>query len=458
MQVKVIILLLIVGMYAQNTAAQLCSDPIDTIYGVEQNGDVVPINVNNASIGAPLTNSADPGYPGSTSNANALGLNIQNGTFYYFQDNRLGSQKFVSFNPSTNTYTVLANSPISGSTVKGCVSADGTGYYCIDISAHLCYYSIINNTWASIGSNLIDQFGNNLAVTFSALGNGDMTIDGFGNLWIVAASNTQWGLYELNAPLPTTPQASITLNEMAPPTQPTPSNNPFVGICASATGQIYMCTTNDLYLLQNNLSITHINSFSTPGVVVDLTSCNYPFSILPLCWSGFTAFAVNNKSISLQWSLYQQINNKGYYIERSVDGITWDSIGYQANKSGSGEITYTFTDTRPNYGINYYRICALDFDGNITYSKTTNVDVAGNTTVNIWPVPAKNFINVQIGSSNNSKASNILIFNHAGQKIITYSPHGGTNAIDISSLPAGYYFITIHLSTGNTVNQNFIKL
>lgn len=458
MQVKVIILLLIVGMYAQNTNAQLCSDPIGTIYGVEKNGDVVPINTNNASIGAPLTNSVDPGYPGSTFSANAIGLNIQNGTFYYFHNNRAGAQKFLSFNPSTNTYTVLANSPISGSTVKGCVSADGTGYYCIDLSGKLCYYSIINNTWASIGSNLVDQFSNSLASTFSALGNGDMTIDGLGNLWIIAASTTQWGLYKINAPLPTGPQASVTLNEMVPPTQPTPSNLPFVGISSSATGQIFLCTTGDLYLLQNNLSITHINSFSTTGVVVDLTSCNYPFSVLPLGWSGFTAFAADNKSVSLHWSLYQQINNKGYYIEHSADGKTWDSIGYQANKQGPGENTYTFTDTKPNYGINYYRISALDFDGNITYSKTNTVDVAGNTTVNIWPVPAKNFINVQIESSNNSKESNILIFNHAGQKVITYWPHAGANTIDISSLPAGYYFITIHLSNGNTVNQNFIKL
>ena len=107
---------------------------------------------------------------------------------------------------------------------------------------------------------------------------------------------------------------------------------------------------------------------------------------------------------------------------------------------------------------NYYRICALDFDGNITYSKTNTVDVAGNTIVNTWPVPAKNFINVQIAGINNSKGSNILIFNHAGQKVITYWPHGGVNTIDISLLPAGYYFISIHLSTGNTVNQNFIKL
>ncbi len=458
MQFKVIILLLGAALFGLNTNAQLCSDPIDTIYGVEMNGDVVPINANNGGMGTPLTNSGDPGYPGPTSNANSLGLDIQNGTFYYFQDNSAGSQQFVSFQPSTNTYTILANSPISGSTVKGCVSADGTGYYCIDVSGHLCYYSIINNTWASIGSNLVDQFGNNLTATFSAIGNGDITIDGFGNLWIIASSPTQWGLYKINAPLPTSAQPLITLNQMVAPTQSTPSNLPFVGICASATGQIYLCTTDDLYLLQNDLSITHINSLSTTGVTVDLTSCNYPYYILPIDWEDFTAFVPDNKSVSLQWSLYQQINNKGYYIERSDNGKTWDSIGYQANKQGVHEMAYTFTDIRPNSGINYYRISALDFNGNITYSKTIIVTISGNSTVNIWPVPAKDFINVQIGSADNSKPNNIQIFNYAGQMVIASSPRGGASTIDISSLPPGYYLITIHLSNGSIVNQKFNKL
>ncbi len=458
MQFKITILLLIVALYGQNTDAQLCSDPIDTIYGVESNGNVVPINANNAGIGTSLTNQNDPQYPGSTSTANGIGLNIQNGTFYYFQDNRAGSQDFVSYQPSTNTYTVLANSPISGSTVKGCVSADGTGYYCIDISGNLCYYNIVNNTWASIGSNLVDQSGNNLLSTFAALGNGDMTIDGFGNLWIIAASTTQWGLYEINAPLPTSRQASITLNEMVPPTQPTPSNLAFVGISASATGRIFLCTVDDLYLLNNDLSITHINSFSTTGLVVDLTSCNYPYYILPIDWTGFTAFSPDNKSVSLRWSLEQQINNKGYNIEWSVDGKTWNGIGYQANKPGTGQMAYAFTDTRPGYGINYYRISAMDFSGNITYSKTKTVNITGISTVNIWPVPAKNFINVQIGSNNNVKGSNIRIFNYFGQRVIEYSPSADASTIDISSLAPGSYLLTIHFSNGNIVNQKFNKL
>jgi len=457
MQGKVKFLLLVAVMCAQNAAAQLCSDPIDTIYGVEQNGDVVPINDNNAGIGPALTKSSDPGYPGSTSDANAIGLDIQTGTFYYFQVNSSGGQKFVSFQVSTNTYTVLAPSPISGGTVKGCVTADGTGYYCIDLSGQLCYYSILSNTWASVGSNMADQFGNDLGTTFTNLGNGDMTIDGLGNLWIIAASNSQWGLYKLNAPLPTSPQATLTLNQMVPPTQSTPSGLPFVGISSSATGQIFLCTTDDLYVLLNNLTIAHINSFSTPGSVVDLTSCNYPLSILPLEWSRFSAIETGQKSVALLWSLYQQMNNKGYMVERSADGKTWDSIGYQINRQGSAETSYEFTDAKPTNGVNYYRICAVDVDGNLSYSTTNAVDLAGHATVNLWPVPAKDVLTVQIGGSTNTNTAAMLIFNYADQKVMTNRLHWGANTVDIRSLAPGFYLVAVHLPNGDVVNEHFIK-
>ncbi|MGH2647314.1 MAG: T9SS type A sorting domain-containing protein [Ginsengibacter sp.] len=441
----------------QNLQAQVCSDPLNVIYGVTQTGDIIPINVHDASIGSPLTNSGDPGYPGSTNIANALGLDIQNGTFYYFQNNAAGTQQFISFNTTTNTYTTLANSPITATVVKGCVSADGTGYYCIDGNANFCYYSIVTNTWVKISSNLVDQYGNDLSATFSAIGNGDMVIDGLGNLWIVASSGTQWGLYELNAPLPTTATAIITLTEMVPPTQPTPSGSPFVGIAYNATGQIYLSTVDDLYLLQNDLSITYINTFSTPGVNVDLTSCNYPFNTLSLYWIGFTASLQNNNSVLLKWSVNQQATNIGYNIKRSRDGINWEIIAFEKNNQEESIATYTFTDAGPNQGMNYYRLQALGLDNSSIYSTIKAVNMEVNSNVSIWPVPATRKIYIQIPGTAQS-SGNIKIFNYSGQHVSAGLLHAGINTFDIGSLPVGNYIIYIRLANGDIINQKLVKL
>ena len=444
--------------FLKSVNAQVCSDPLNTIYGIDQNGDIVPINVNDASVGSAISSSGDNNYPGFTSNANAIGLNIQNGMFYFFQDNASGSQQFVSYDPATSTYTLLANSPISGTVVKGCISADGTGYYCIDGAGKLCYYNISGNTWTQISTNLVDQSNNSLAATFAALGNGDMSIDGLGNLWIVVASSTQWGLYKINAPLPTTANPSVTLNEMIPPVQATPSGLPFVGIAYNATGQIYLSTVNDLYLLENDLSITHINSLSTPGVVVDLTSCNYPINILPLSWTSFTASLQSNSSVLLRWSVSQQQEETKYYIERSRNGEDWENIGYQQSSTGEGEIDYAFTDASPNNGINYYRIRTSGFDGSSKYSEIKTINIAGIKHVNIWPIPANNKINIQVPVNTNGKNGSAQIFNPAGQKVSSIVLYGGINIVDINSLKAGYYFARVTLSNGEIINQKFIKL
>ena len=439
-------------------SAQVCSDPLNTIYGLSQTGGIIPINVNTTAAGTSLTNSSDANYPGSTNNSNAIGLNIQNGMFYYFQDNADNTQQFVSFDPTTNTYTLLANSSISGGVVKGCITADGTGYYCIDGSGALLYYNIASNTWSTIGSNLRDQFGNNLSSVFTSLGSGDIAIDGAGNLWIIVSDASQWGLYELKAPLPITSTNPIDLTEVITPTQSTPGGVQFAGIAYNATGQIFLSTSNDLYLLNSDLTITHEGTFSVPGVGADLTSCNYPINILPVSWQRFTASIQQNNSVLLTWSLNQQLNNKGYTIEHSRDGKHWDYVGYQNNNHVVASTGYSFTHSSPNAGLNYYRIQEVDIDGNVSYSEIKKVNISINNDVSIWPIPAKDMLHITIPEYANSKGISVQIFNSKGQRAIDNLLYGGSNIINVRSLSAGTYVVHIILVNGKYINQKLVKL
>jgi hypothetical protein len=455
---KSISLLLIFGFCLQSLYAQVCADPLNIIYGLQQNGSVVPINVNTQIVDSTLTGTGSAGYPGSTNDANAIGLDIQTETFYYFQQNADNSQQFVSFNSATNQYTALAVSPIRGGVVKGCVTADGTGYYCIDGDGDVCYYNIAGNSWTVISSNLKDQFNNNLGGTFSSLGSGDIAIDGLGNLWIVVSNPTQWGLYELKAPLPVNPVATLQLTEMIAPTQTTPAGTQFAGIAYNATGQIYLSTGNDLYLLQNDLSITHIGTFSVAGSGADLTSCNYPIDILSLCWTNFTASLLHNNSVLLTWSVNQQTNNNGYNIEHSKDGKSWDVVGYQLNNQNKGTTNYIFTHTSPVIGVNYYRIKRSGIDGKLSYSEVRKVNITGNNVVSIWPVPADNIINIQARSNAIKISGKVIIFNSLGKMVATCLLHGGVNTIDISSLVGGNYIVHAIFSNGEIIKEKLLKL
>lgn len=435
------------------SSAQICSSPGSVIYALSNSGNIYPITVSTGAVGAAVNSTS----LGSTSSANAIGYNTVNGLFYYFQNNSSGgSQQFVSFNPSTNTYTTLASAPITGAVNKGCVSFNGTGYYCLDVNSNLCFYNILTNTWVLACSTFTDQFGDNVSSAFTSGSSGDIAIDGLGNMWIVTSSGSKWGLYKIPAPLPTTSVASITTKELVDPATATPTGLSFVGIAFDPTGNIYMGTNNDLYLLQNNFSLTHLSAFSTAGVCGDLTSCNFPFGVLAVSFQNITAVANDNKSVSVSWTVSEQAGTRGYYVERSTDGSSWSQLSFVAsNEATKNNARYSFIDNNPADGTNYYRIEETDIDGSGNYSETRTVSMenAACSYLRVWPNPAKNQINIQ----NNNNYANAKIYSQSGALTGEIALKQGTNAMNVSALPFGAYIVNVKDANGHSYNMKFIK-
>jgi len=433
--------------------AQICSSPGSVIYALSNSGNIYPVTVSTGSVAAPVNSTT----LSTTNAANAIGYNTVNGIFYYFQNaNSGGSQQFVSFNPSTNTYTTLASAPITGSVLKGCVSFNGTGYYCLDANGNLCFYNITANTWVLACSNFTDQYGNNVSSVFTSEASGDIAIDGLGNLWVVTSNTSTWGLYKLPAPLPTSSVSSLTVKQLVAPTTVTPTGTNFAGIAFDPAGNIYMGTNNNLYLLQNNFSLTLLAAFSTGGICGDLTSCNYPFGVLAVSFQNITAVANENKSVSVSWSVAEQTGTKGYYVERSTDGANWNQLSFVAgNAATESNAQYSFVDNNPDNGMNYYRIGELDIDGAVNYSvtKAVNVDNAAGSYLQVWPNPAKSQINIQ----NNNNYTNARIYSQSGALVAGTTLKSGANTINVSSLPFGAYIVNVKDANGLSYNMKFIK-
>jgi hypothetical protein len=453
---KKTLLVFICLLSAATISAQVCSNPTGIIYGLSNSGNIIPITVSSSSAGTAL----NPAYPTSTSSANGIGYNAQNGKFYFFENGNSGSsQIFVSFDPLSNTYTTLAACPSTAIVYRGCVSFNGTGYYCLDVNSNLCFYDIPSNTWTLIGSSFTDQYGNNVSATFKSQGSGDMAIDGLGNLWIVSSGSSSYGVYKVSAPLPTTSTPSISIKQLIAPTTPTPGGTNFAGIAFNSTGEIYVCTPNDLYILNNDLTLSHLGTFSVSGVGGDLTSCNYPISVLPVSWQSVTATLQPNNNVLIAWSVDQQINSMEYTVEHSADGTTWSDAGTVESTGNSTSLqSYTFTDINPFSGKNYYRIRQTDLDGKTSFSVIKTVTAESHGQIAVWPNPAKDIINIQKQASAGAYNFNAEIFNQSGQKVSGNSIHNGTNTLNIGSLPAGYYIVHIDLSNGESYNQKLVKL
>ncbi len=449
-----IFLYLLSLLLASNVSGQVCSSPGTIIYGLDGNGFIYPINTTNASVGARI----NPAYPGnSPASPNAMGYNTGNGRFYYFKRNAdQGTQEFVSFNPATNSYAILASCPSTYNIKTGCVNYTSSGYYCIDDNADLYFYRFSSNMWKKITGTYYNQWGTNITLTVRDHTSGDVAMDGFGVLWFLCSDATTYGLYKFPAALPVATVASLTLTQKIAPTAPTPGGQTFAGISFNPTGQIFLAQRgNDrLYRLENNLTLTLLGTFSTSGVGDDLTSCNYPMAALASNWQSFTIEERGNYEVLLNWSVVSE-NMKGYYIEVSPDAVNWQTAGFVESKnSGLNADKYSFLHLSNSNGRQYYRLRQVSIDGNISYSEVKFRDGRSKDIIAIGPNPTKGSIAFE---NNDNKYSRISIMDLSGRLIKESALTVGFNSISLSTLPSGTYLVRLHSESGQPYHQKIIK-
>ncbi|MEK6479894.1 hypothetical protein WJR50_20290 [Catalinimonas sp. 4WD22] len=90
--------------------------------------------------------------------------------------------------------------------------------------------------------------------------------------------------------------------------------------------------------------------------------------VLPVELLSFSV-KMEGKHALLQWVTASEKNNDFFEIERSVNGQDWKSLGTVKGAGDSyQELGYNFTDKNPLYGLSYYRLRQVDFDGQFDYS------------------------------------------------------------------------------------------
>lgn len=93
---------------------------------------------------------------------------------------------------------------------------------------------------------------------------------------------------------------------------------------------------------------------------------------LPVEVSHFEARRMG-ESINLNWATTSEQNNQGFEIQQSVDGETFEQIGFVAGAgNSSGEQDYSFSLW--HQGAAYYRFRQIDMDGQFSYSQTRYIE------------------------------------------------------------------------------------
>ena len=172
---------------------------------------------------------------------------------------------------------------------------------------------------------------------------------------------------------------------------------------------------------------------------------------LPVSMLNFSGYK-NGAKNTLNWAVASEVNNRGFDVQRSTDGISYSSIGFVNSQVGgftNSEVHYTFDDNSPVGKKQYYRLNQKDLDGNsklsqvvmITGDKATIMGIGG-----IFPNPASTQVNVIIDAPKRDKLT-LVITDMTGKAVIqqkeTVDIGANTVPVDIAKLAAGSYLVKL---------------
>ncbi len=187
--------------------------------------------------------------------------------------------------------------------------------------------------------------------------------------------------------------------------------------------------TANYTFLWNNGSTTEDRTNLNPGMyyltLTDANNCeaidSFPIydinGNLPVDLIQFEALPIGD-AIQCNWSTASEFNNKGFWLQRSLDGFEFRNIAWIDGKGTTTEINdYGFLDELviPNT-IYYYRLLQVDFDEKFEYSNIVNAQI--NQTfggVSIYPNPTSDILNIQFEKS---FTGNIRIVDLLGREML----------------------------------------
>jgi hypothetical protein len=124
------------------------------------------------------------------------------------------------------------------------------------------------------------------------------------------------------------------------------------------------------------------------------------------------------------------------------NGTTWMNVGLPGFSAGSVEFTsLAFSPTGEPYVayldyLNDHKATVMRYD-----SVLTGINAQDVSKLSVYPDPATN--NITIETSGKTKESMLAIVNVAGQELFTSQITLPRTQLDITSLPAGVYFLRL---------------
>jgi hypothetical protein len=184
------------------------------------------------------------------------------------------------------------------------------------------------------------------------------------------------------------------------------------------------------------------------------------FSTLPVTLLELKGRAHDNV-IDLNWSVEQEVNINVYELQRSSDGVNYETIMLMFpwdNNASTNQ--YVYTDKNPAVGINYYRLKIVDKDARSKYSYTiaARINVKNNEHILVAPNPAVG--RIRIFFNDITKGSyRMELRNTVGQlqqtRTLNISQREQVEYLDRNAgMTPGIYWLSVYDSKNQNINTS----
>ena len=161
-------------------------------------------------------------------------------------------------------------------------------------------------------------------------------------------------------------------------------------------------------------------------------------------FSQFSCSVKNSNTVWLQWKADNTSDGDYFIVERSVDGIKYETVGVM--KVGDVHNDYGLSDNSPSNGLNFYRIRWMGISGKSGTSKVIQTSLSSDVDFRFYPNPVDKLLIIRTGHSIDVEAVDDM-----GNVRLNKQLQPGLQIINVSTLEKGNYVLRIADKDSNRV-------
>lgn len=214
-------------------------------------------------------------------------------------------------------------------------------------------------------------------------------------------------------------------------------------------------------------SVTDNGGCTTTGAPLQsLGVISVDCATLPVTLLNLSATPKDKDKILLSWTTATEVDNKGFEIQRSIPGGSWEAIGFVNGAGNSSSLlNYSYTDANLFPRTYAYRLKQEDIDGNYKYSMVVTATLDGQAEYTLgqnYPNPFKGETTIQYTLPAREKVTlTVFDMNGRAMKVLVnnVTKDRGTHAVNFftASLPTGVYYYRLQVGSFSDTKKMIVR-